>query len=150
MHTYIHTYVCVYACSTSVGMYVCSMYVCMYACMYVCILTRKTHVCTHVCMHIYSHAKPKSQTQEAVATMYSAMINTDYASKKAFIDNFWDEFKKLLGKGHVIKEFSKCDFSPIVQHLEAEKEKKKTMTKEEKNVIKEVRGWLLCLERAMQ
>ncbi len=70
--------------------------------------------------------------------MYAAMINTDYASKKAFIDNFWSEFKDLLGKGHVIKDFKKCDFSSIVQHLDAEKEKKKGMVKEEKNLIKEV------------
>lgn len=31
------------------------------------------------------------------------MIKTDYMQKETFNRNFWDGFKALLGKGHVIK-----------------------------------------------
>ena len=75
--------------------------------------------------------------QESVATMYAAMINTDYATKETFLKNFWREFKQLLGKDHPIKELKKCDFNPIVKWIEAEREKKKALTKEEKTAIKE-------------
>jgi len=77
--------------------------------------------------------------QEAVATMFAAMSKTDYASKPIFVKNFWTEFKRLLGKGSPITDLKKCDFEPIVEYLEAEKEKKKNLTKEEKLKIKEER-----------
>jgi Eukaryotic DNA topoisomerase I, DNA binding fragment len=41
--------------------------------------------------------------QEEVATFYAVMIKTDYMQKETFNRNFWDGFKALLGKGHVIK-----------------------------------------------
>lgn len=28
-----------------------------------------------------------------------------------FIKNFFTDFKKMLGKGHVIKDFKKCDWT---------------------------------------
>ena len=102
--------------------------------------------------------------QEAIATMYASMIKTDYATKKMFLDNFWAAFKAALGKDHTcahphthtrpaavfarpalkavprrIKDFKKCDFQPIVTYVEEEREKKKTLSKEEKNKIKEAR-----------
>jgi DNA topoisomerase-1 len=36
----------------------------------------------------------------------------------------------VLGKNHVIKGLEKCDFTPIYDHLMAERDKKKLMTKE--------------------
>jgi len=77
--------------------------------------------------------------QESVATMYAAMLTTDYATKKTFTDNFWKQFKGMLGDKHPIKDLKKCDFAPIQAHLEQEKEKKKTLTKEEKTKIKEAK-----------
>ena len=77
--------------------------------------------------------------QEAVATMYAAMIKTDYATKETFIKNFWQEFKALLGSKHPIQDLKKCDFDPIIKHIEEEREKKKALTKEEKAAIKEVK-----------
>ena len=38
-----------------------------------------------------------------------------------------------------IKDLQKCDFQPIVTYIEEEREKKKTLSKEEKNKIKEER-----------
>lgn len=37
---------------------------------------------------------------------------------------------QVLGKNHVIKSLEKCDFTPIYDHLMAERDKKKNMTKE--------------------
>jgi DNA topoisomerase-1 len=68
--------------------------------------------------------------QEEVATMFAVMKDTDYVKKPVFLKNFWDGFKEVLGKNHVIKSLDKCDFTPIYDYHMAEREKKKTMTKE--------------------
>jgi DNA topoisomerase-1 len=36
----------------------------------------------------------------------------------------------VLGAGHVIKSLGKCDFTPIYDHLMAERDRKKNMSKE--------------------
>ena len=65
-----------------------------------------------------------------VASMYGVMIETDYAKKKQFNDNFWAAFKDVLGKGHVIKSLEKCDFRPMYEHFMAEREAKKLLPKD--------------------
>ncbi|KAL8160375.1 hypothetical protein V2J09_001912 [Rumex salicifolius] len=75
--------------------------------------------------------------QEEVATMYAVMLDTDYIQKEKFNENFFNDWKKLLGRNHVIKDLKKCDFTPIQQWHLREKEKKKQMTTEEKKAIKE-------------
>ncbi|WIA12998.1 hypothetical protein OEZ85_006609 [Tetradesmus obliquus] len=74
--------------------------------------------------------------QEEVASMFAIMKETDYMSKPTFLKNFWEGFKEVLGRGHVIKDLAKCDFTPIYDHLMAERDKKKALTKEEKAAIK--------------
>jgi DNA topoisomerase I len=59
---------------------------------------------------------------------------------KIFIKNFFDDFKIMLGKGHVIKKFEKCDFGPIRQHLEEQKIIRKAISDEERKVNKEDRN----------
>ncbi|CAG8551065.1 5402_t:CDS:10 [Diversispora eburnea] len=54
---------------------------------------------------------------EEVASFYAAMLGTDYNPP--------------------IKDFKKCDFSPIYEFFEKEKERKKNLSKEEKAAIKE-------------
>jgi DNA topoisomerase I len=70
--------------------------------------------------------------QEEIATMYASMLETDYVTqkKKTFIDNFWAEFKAILGKNHVIKDLNKCDFRDMYNHLMAEREAKKNLSRE--------------------
>jgi DNA topoisomerase-1 len=68
--------------------------------------------------------------QEEVATMFAVMKETDYMNKPVFLRNFWDGFKEVLGKNHIVKDLAKCDFTDIYDHLMAEREKKKNMTKE--------------------
>lgn len=58
------------------------------------------------------------------------MKDTDYAGKPVFIENFFTDWRQLLGKNHVIKKFELCDFTPIYEWHLREKEKKKQMTTE--------------------
>lgn len=75
--------------------------------------------------------------QEEVATMFAVMKDTDYMQKDKFKENFWSDWKKILGSNHVIQKLEHCDFTPIYDWYQQEKEKKKQMTKEEKNALKE-------------
>ncbi|KAM5569152.1 hypothetical protein ABKV19_016589 [Rosa sericea] len=85
------------------------------------------------------NGKPVNLTpaQEEVATMYAVMIDTEYVQKKTFRDNFWNDWRKLLGKNHVIQKLDACDFKPIYDWYQKEKEKKKQMSTEEKKAVKE-------------
>ncbi|KAL1362463.1 hypothetical protein HN51_010717 [Arachis hypogaea] len=75
--------------------------------------------------------------QEEVATMYAVMLDTDYMLKEKFKENFWTDWRKLLGKNHVIQNLKDCDFRPIYNWFQSEKEKKKQMTADEKKALKE-------------
>jgi len=70
--------------------------------------------------------------QEEAATFWARYMETEHVKKPQFSKNFFEGFKKLMGKGSEIKEFSKCDFTPILEHLKKEKEARKNRTKEEK------------------
>ncbi|KAJ0246156.1 DNA topoisomerase 1 alpha [Hirschfeldia incana] len=75
--------------------------------------------------------------QEEVATMFAVMKETEYYTKPQFRENFWNDWRKLLGKKHVIQKLDDCDFTPIYEWHLREKEKKKQMTTEEKKALKE-------------
>ncbi|KAK4851891.1 hypothetical protein QYF36_019214 [Acer negundo] len=76
-------------------------------------------------------------SQEEVATMFAVMLDTDYMQKDKFKENFWNDWRKLLGKNHVIQNLDNCDFKPIYNWHQEQKEKKKQMTSEEKKALKE-------------
>ncbi|CAL0328076.1 unnamed protein product [Lupinus luteus] len=80
--------------------------------------------------------------QEEVATMFAVMRDTDYMQKDKFKENFWTDWRKLLGKNHVIQNLDDCDFTPIYEWCQSEKEKKKQMSSEEKKALKEERAKL--------
>ncbi|GLC44374.1 DNA topoisomerase 1 [Pleodorina starrii] len=82
--------------------------------------------------------KPVTLTpeQEEVATMFAVMKDTDYMKKPVFLKNFWEGFKEVLGKNHVIKTLDKCDFTSIYDWHMAQREAKKNVSKEEKDRIK--------------
>ncbi|XP_044473593.1 DNA topoisomerase 1 beta-like [Mangifera indica] len=75
--------------------------------------------------------------QEEVATMYAVMLETDYMQKPKFKENFWTDWRKLLGKNHVIQNLADCDFKPIYDWHQEQKEIKKQMSSEEKKALKE-------------
>ncbi|GMN48571.1 hypothetical protein TIFTF001_017751 [Ficus carica] len=85
------------------------------------------------------HGKPVDLTpeQEEVATMFAVMKDTEYVQKQTFRENFWNDWRKLLGKKHVIQKLDACDFTPIYNWYEEEKEKKKQTSTEEKKALKE-------------
>lgn len=62
--------------------------------------------------------------------MFAVMKDTDYVQKQTFRDNFWNDWRKLLGKNHIIQKLDLCDFTPIYDWCQSEKEKKKQMTAE--------------------
>ena len=62
--------------------------------------------------------------------MFAVMKDTDYMQKDKFKENFWNDWRKLLGKNHVIQGLEKCDFTPIYDWYQKEKDKKKQMTTE--------------------
>lgn len=74
--------------------------------------------------------------QEEVATMFAAMLETDYVTQKKeqFMKNFWIDFKHVLGPKHVIKTLDKCDFRDIYNHLMEEREAKKSLSKEVRGI----------------
>ena len=49
----------------------------------------------------------------------------------------------MLGKGHVIKDFKRCDFEDIRRHLNEQKIIKKAITDEERKTSKEDRNQVL-------
>jgi DNA topoisomerase I len=90
--------------------------------------------------------------QEEVATWYAALIESDHAKNKTFNSNFFKDWRQVLGKSHVIKAFSKCDFTPIHAYLEQQKALKKERRKdpevkkkekEEKKALEAVYGYAL-------
>lgn len=72
--------------------------------------------------------------QEELATHY-AMVAPDGPQlgnpKTAgiFNKNFFRDFKAVLGRGHTIQDFRKCDFGPIRAYLERQREEKKSKSK---------------------
>lgn len=74
--------------------------------------------------------------QEEYATLYASMIDTDYNNRKIFRDNFWKDWKKVLGKNHKIKSLEECNFSKIKKHLDKKSQQKKELSKEQKQKIK--------------
>ncbi|KAL7217879.1 hypothetical protein ACSBR2_011163 [Camellia fascicularis] len=75
--------------------------------------------------------------QEEVATMFAVMLDTDYMNKPKFKENFMNDWRKILGKKHVIQRLDDCDFTPIYEWHQKEKEKKKQMSTEEKKALRE-------------
>lgn len=71
--------------------------------------------------------------QEELATLYAKYIETDYIKNRVFNNNFWRDWKLLLGKDHIIQSLDKCDFRKIYDYLIEQKEiKKEEKTKNKK------------------
>lgn len=72
---------------------------------------------------------------EEIATMYAKHCEGEYVKNKVFNKNFWKDFKKYLSPN--IKDFEKCNFDLIRQHIL--KKKEITIPKEEKELLKKAR-----------
>lgn len=84
---------------------------------------------------------------EEVAGFFGTMLNSTHnVENPTFQKNFFNDFKEILkktggakgpnGDKIAIKEFSKCDFKPIFEYYDGQREAKKSLSKEEKKSIK--------------
>src|SRR3954470_164900 len=80
-----------------------------------------------------------SEKAEEVASFYARMLDHDYTKKAIFNKNFFKDWTKNMtpAEKEKITELGKCDFSRIQRHYLEESEKRKAMSKEEKQKIKE-------------
>ena len=90
-------------------------------------------------------------TAEEAAVFFAEKVEQDkrlgggkrhqYSKDPKFKENFWKDWKKILGSGHEIKDFKKVDFSPVAKYVaERSLQKKaanKALTKDEKEAIKQ-------------
>jgi len=77
--------------------------------------------------------------EEEYATIFSRYIDTEYYKSDKFKKNFWKDWRKILGKEHIIQDLENCDFSLIYNYILELREKKKVLTKQEKEQIKEIK-----------
>jgi DNA topoisomerase-1 len=73
---------------------------------------------------------------EEYATMYAKFIGTPYLENNTFKKNFWKELKQVLPSNLNIESLESIDFSLIKNYLIMEKEKKNSLSNEEKERIK--------------
>ncbi|KAI9679980.1 MAG: DNA topoisomerase 1 [Caeruleum heppii] len=84
---------------------------------------------------------------EEVAGFFGSMLNSTHnVENPTFVKNFFHDFKEVLaatggatdkdGKKIKIKEFSRCDFTPIFDYYEAKKAEKKALLSADKKKLK--------------
>jgi len=74
---------------------------------------------------------------EEFATIYAKYIETEYYKSKVFNKNFWNDWKKVLGKEHKITSLEGCNFTKIYNHILNENMKRKSeISKELKDALK--------------
>ena len=62
---------------------------------------------------------------EEIAFLYAKYIDTEYVTMATFNRNFFNDWKKIMGKNTEIQSLQLCDFSLMKQYLLNEKEEKK-------------------------
>jgi len=70
-----------------------------------------------------------SKEAEEVAFLYAKYDDSEYAENNTFRKNFFNDWKKLLGKDSEIKSLDECDFTLMKDFLFNEKEKQKELKK---------------------
>ena len=80
-----------------------------------------------------------SEEAEEYATIFARYIDTEYYKLEKFKKNFFKDWKKILGKDHVIQDLENCDFGLIYKYILELREKKKTLSKIEKEEIKTIK-----------
>jgi DNA topoisomerase-1 len=88
----------------------------------------------------YYDGKPMdlSEPAEEVAGFYARMLDHEYTSMEQFNKNFFKDWRKEMTphEREIITDLKKCDFRRIAEYYKEESEKRKAMTKEEKQKLK--------------
>ena len=79
--------------------------------------------------------------QEEAATFFAAMDPEGMhlgnpKTAPIFIKNFFSDFREVLGKKHIIRDFKKCDFEPIRKHLNEQRIIRKAISDKERQANK--------------
>lgn len=92
----------------------------------------------HVKFYYEGKAMELQPPAEEVAGFYARMLEHEYTSMEQFNKNFFKDWRKEMTshEREVITDLKKCDFRRIADHYKEETEKRKAMTKEEKQAIK--------------
>eukprot|EP00941_MAST-03F_sp_MAST-3F-sp1_P002246 g2246.t1 len=97
-----------------------------------------------VCMLYDGEPVELTREQDEIANFYAKSMTAMQLQKehtaKIFNKNFMAGFRKALGKDHIVKDFSKCDFGPIKKRLDVLRDRKKEASKVEKEKLKEERA----------
>ncbi|PLW17666.1 hypothetical protein PCANC_06109 [Puccinia coronata f. sp. avenae] len=102
---------------------------------------------SHVKMKYNGKSVDLPPESEEVAWFFGSMLNSDHIEKPTFVRNFFNDWREVLKQhpprdGTKITDFSKCDFTPMFEYFQAERERKKGMTKAEKDAIRIARDEL--------
>eukprot|EP01128_Nolandella_sp_AFSM9_P001837 TRINITY_DN12243_c0_g1_i1.p1 TRINITY_DN12243_c0_g1~~TRINITY_DN12243_c0_g1_i1.p1 ORF type:complete len:686 (-),score=204.63 TRINITY_DN12243_c0_g1_i1:134-2191(-) len=73
---------------------------------------------------------------EMLASFFARYLDHPHMAKPQFSQNFFKEFRKVLGRKHQIKDYKKCDFRPLQAYLSSEAEKRRNRSKAEKDIEK--------------
>ena len=103
-------------------------------------ITRKL---TEIVYHIAITGVPLTlqPEPEEVAGFFAALLETEHAADKTFRANFFRDWLKLLDKQPPaekvkVKDIEKCDFRPMFEYFEIQKERKKQLTTADKKEAK--------------
>lgn len=88
----------------------------------------------------YYDGKPLelSPAAEEVAGFYARMLDHEYTSMDQFNKNFFKDWRKEMtsNEKEIITDLKKCDFRRLAEYYKEETEKRKAMTKVEKQALK--------------
>lgn len=88
----------------------------------------------------YYDGKPfkLAEPAEEVAGFYARMLDHEYTSMETFNKNFFKDWRKEMNKQEkdLIQDLKKCNFKEMAEYFKEESEKRKAMSKEEKQAIK--------------
>jgi DNA topoisomerase-1 len=98
-----------------------------------------------VSIHYHGSVVELDEYQEEIATYWAQGIGTEWHTKTFYRENFQRLFLSSFDPTHPLivakqtLDFELFDFTPLVKHIESEKSRRETLTREEKQKTKEDR-----------
>lgn len=82
---------------------------------------------------------------EECAMLYAKYIGSDYVQNKTFNKNFWNDWKKILGKDSEIQSLEGCDFTKYQEILVKNKELKKLNQENDKEAAADLEKYKIAI-----